>query len=224
MYATTTKRIKKKQGASRNAGAQIVVVRGGTWAPARIATTLRFSDFVTLSAGASTAANVRFAPTFAYDVDPTVGSTAMAGFSEYASMYRFYRVTGSKAKCAFANAQAFNVAIYLIPENVDPGANYSSSVAQQQLANPYCKSSVIGPLTGKGVATLTHSMTTAQYAGAWDHNVFDSYCGSTAGTTPSNNWFWVVGVVGTATVSTGINVLVTLDIDIEFFELANPAT
>jgi len=51
---------------------QIVHVRNGWWAAARVATTLRFSKFVTISAGAATAANIRIVPTFAYDVDPTV--------------------------------------------------------------------------------------------------------------------------------------------------------
>jgi len=213
----------KSEVRGENRGAQIIVVRGGNWAPARLSTTLRFTKFLTLSAGAATAANVRFTPTFAYDVDPAVGSTSMAGFNEYGAMYRFYRCTGSTIKCEFANVQAFNVIAYVIPQNVDPGANYSSAVAQGQLANTYSRQAILGPLTGNNNKIIVASQTTASYAGAWNHNVADFYTGSTSGGTPTNNWFWVVGVVGTATVSTGVDVLCIVDISLEFFELANPA-
>lgn len=215
---------KKSLNRTSNAGAQIVRVQNGFWAPARIATTLRFSKFVTLSAAAATAANVRFVPTFAYDIDPTVGSTAMAGFTEYAGMYRFYRVQASKIHCAFANVQAFNVIAYVIPSNVDPGANFNSTTAQQQLANTYCRQCILGPLTGANHQNIISRMSTAKYGGAWDEDVIDNYCGLTSGTTPTNNWYWTVGIVGTANVSTGCDVLVTLDVSIEFLELTNPSS
>jgi len=203
---------------------QIVHVRNGWWAAARVATTLRFSKFVIISAGAATAANIRIVPTFAYDVDPTVGSTSMAGYAEYAGMYRFYRVQASRIHCAFANVQAFNLIAYVIPQNSDPGANYSSSIAQEQLANTYCKQTILGPLTGANHGVVAHRTSTSRYGGAWDHDVFDGYCGSVAGTIPTNNWYWVIGIVGTATVSTGCDILVTCDVDIEFFELVNPSS
>jgi len=214
----------KKRGRSEDTGTIVRVKPGNGWAPSRIATRLRFSKFVTISAAAATAANVRFSPTFAYDIDPTVGSTAMAGYSEYASMYRFYRVQKSMIKVHFANEQAFNVVVYIIPVNLDPSANYNSTQAQDYLANPFCRQSIIGPLTGRNTTVVAHSETTANYGGAWNRNVADYYTGSTAGTQPTNNWFWSVGVVGTSNVSTGVDALITLDIEIEFFELANPSS
>jgi len=220
----TGKRKNKGANARANSGSQIVRVRNGFWAPSRIATMLRFSKYVTITAGAATAANIRLVPTFAYDVDPTVGSTAMAGFSEYAGMYRFYRVQMSKIHCAFANNQAFNVIAYIIPANADPGANYSAAVAQQQLANPFCRQCILGPLTGANHQNVTHKTSTAKYAGVWDEYEIDTYVGSTSGTSPSNNWYWTIGIVGTANVTLGMDCLATVDIAIEFFELTNPAT
>jgi hypothetical protein len=214
----------KKKGSSEDVATIVRVKPGNGWAPSRIATRLRFSKFVTISAAAATAANVRITPTFAYDVDPTVGSTSMAGFSEYAGMYRFYRVQKSMITVHFANEQAFNVVVYVIPINSDPGANYSSTVAQQYLANPFCRQSILGPLTGRNTSIVRHRETTANYGGAWNRNVTDTYVGSTAGTTPSNNWFWSIGLVGTSNVSTGVDALITCDVDIEFFELANPSS
>ncbi len=205
---------------------QILTVKPGDgWAPSRLRTKLRFSKFVTMSAAASTAANIIFAPTYAYDIDPTIGSTAMAGFSEYAQMYRFCRVQASNIVLHFANQQSFNVVAYVTPVNTNPGANYAASTAQTFLANPFTRQAILGPLTGRNTAIVRHSETTAKYAGAWNARVNDTYVGSTTGaSSPTNNWYWTVGVVGTASVSTGVDVLVTLDIDIEFFELTNPSS
>jgi len=148
----------------------------------------------------------------------------MAGFSEYAGIYRFYRTLSSAIKCSYANSQAFNVVAYVIPSNVDQGANFSSTVAQQQLANTYSKQTVLGPLTGNNNKVLSSHQTTASYGGAWNHNIVDNYTALTSGTAPTNNWYWTVGVVGTSTVSTGVDCLITIDIEVEFFELANPSS
>jgi len=186
---------------------------------------LTFSGFTTILSATLAAANIRFTPTFAYDVDPTLGSTAMAGFAEYAALYRYYRVQGSKIVCHFANKDTVqNCVVYVTPVNSDPGANYAVSVAQQYLANPNTKVGIIGPSLGRNTTVITHKTSTAAYGGSWNHNVQDNYCAPTVGGAPSNNWYWDIGILGTTVVSTGVVTLSTISIDIEFFELQNPAT
>jgi hypothetical protein len=113
--------------------------------------------------------------------------------------------------------------VYVCPVNTDPGANYSGTVAQGYLSQPVCKKSVVGSLTGNNRATLGDTQYTSDFGGAANANVQDLYSAPTAGTSPTNNWYWTIGAVGTANVTTGIDVEVTIDLDIEFFEIQSPA-
>jgi hypothetical protein len=193
------------------------------WAPPRLRTNLRFSKFFTISAAAASAANVRFVPTFLFDVDPIVGSTSVPGFTEWGGIYRFYRVNSAAIRCSFANAQAFNVVCYVCPVNFDPGANYSGTAAQTYLSNRLSQSQVAGPLTGNGQVELSHRVTTAGFGGAANLLTTDSYSAGVSGGAPGNNYYFTVGIVGTGTVSTGVDVEVFLDIEADFFELQSPA-
>jgi len=193
------------------------------WAAERYRCNLRFHAYSTLlHAGGFAFTNVRFTPTFAYDVDPTVGSTAMPGFTELSAMYRYYRVNAAKIKAKFSNLEAFPVEVYLCPVNVDPTANYTLAQAQVYLSQRLSKSTVLGPLTGNGIGTLTDSQTTAAFGGASNLEVTDNYSALTSGVSPLNNWFWTVGLVGHANAVSGCDFRVEIDIDLEFYEVTSP--
>lgn len=83
-----------------------------------------YSSYVmTNNGGAYT--NLRWHMNSAYDVDPLVGSTAIAGFTEITALYGSYRVIGCKATFEFTNNEAFAVQLYAGPYqlNVDPTGN-----------------------------------------------------------------------------------------------------
>jgi len=197
--------------------------RGLVMAP-RLSTTLRFHAFSSISTIAAHAGNVRFRPTSAYDIDPTIASTPMAFFAEFAAMYTYYRVTAFRAKCNFANLDTTQAAlVYMFPINSDPGVNYSVAQAQDYLANPITKSKMLGLGTGSSSGTLNVSTSVARYAGAWDENTFDVYCGLTSGASlPTNNVYVTVGLLSAGNIAVGVTFDTMIDVDIEFFELLNP--
>jgi len=173
---------------------------------------------------AITATNVRFVPTFLYDVDPTVGSTSVPGFTEWGGLYRFYRVNASKITASFANGQAFNTVCYICPVNTDPGANHSAALAQTYLSQKRSKKHICGPLTGNGQCTLSSRETTAGFGGSANNLSADNYTALVSGGTPTNNWYWDVGTVGTGNVTVGVDVEVSIDIEVEFSEVQAPSS
>jgi hypothetical protein len=168
-------------------------------------------------------ASRRYIPTYVYDVDPSLGNTAVPGLAEYGAIYRLYRVRGSQISAAFSNKETFPVTCYICPVNTDPGLNTANF--SYYLSNRLSKQRNVGPLSGNGVTVLIDAQTTGDFAGVPDTQQLDTYCGSTnGGTAPTNNWYWQVGVLTDGTVlSAGVFINVTVDMDVEFFELLNPA-
>lgn len=62
----------------------------------------------------------RWTPNGLYDIDPTLGSTSMPGFTEYSSLYGFYVVLRYRYKIRISNAEAFPVVVYVTNSTVDP--------------------------------------------------------------------------------------------------------
>lgn len=168
-------------------------------------------------------ANIRFTPTFAYDVDPVAGSTAMPGFVELSALYRFYRVDSANINVSFSNKEAFPAECYISAVNSDPGANYNSAGAATYLAQRTSKSRVVGSLTGNSVVVLKDTQTTAGFGGSSNMHMGDLYSASTAGGAPANNWYWTVGIIGDAVLVSGVDARVQIDIDLEFYEVASPS-
>jgi hypothetical protein len=196
------------------------------WAPPRLRTQLRFRKSVGISNNGFAAANLRFSPTFAYDIDPSVGSTAMPGFTEYGGIYRFYRVTMSKIVCSISNREAFPILAYIAAVNADPGVNYSSAVAGQYMANFWSRKKMLGAISGNAQGRLGMGLTVSDFGGASNLGVLDTYVGSTGGASPTNNVWWTVGVVSdTANLTTlGAYFEIDIEVELEFFELQSPSS
>jgi len=194
------------------------------WAAPRLRCNLRFHKFFPLpTALSNTVGNVRFEPTYLYDVDPVVGSTALPGFAEYGALYRQYRVNSASIDLRLANNDTQNILVYCCPVNSDPGANYNSAAAQQYLGSRLSKRQILGPLSGQNQGHLSDYQTVAGFGGAANRQIADFYTGLTSGVAPQNNFFWTVGIVCSSTSSTGVTVDMTLDVEVEFFELASPS-
>ncbi len=191
--------------------------------PPRLRTRLRFNAHLTLNNAGQVYSNNRYMPTYAYDIDPTLGSTAMPGFSELGALYRQYRVNAFTFKATFSNNEAFPVIVYALALNGDPGANATNY--QNFLSNRECKKKTIGPLTGMGTATLRGRETVSSFAGMANTLGDDNTCGPTSGSSaPNQNIWFAMGIVGSSNLVNGVYVEVDLDIDIEFFELSTPAS
>jgi len=162
--------------------------------------------------------NTRFSPTNAYDVDPAISSSAMAGFVQYQGLYNFYRTHASTIKVDFVNQESTGLLAWVCPSNADPGNNWA--YAQTYLSNPRGKQIPLGPATGSSSGSLRHHFTTSQIGGINSQAILDEYSANT-GSSPNNNWWWVIGSHGAANLSSGIFVSVKIECDVEFFELAN---
>jgi len=192
--------------------------RFGFAAP-RLRVNLLFQKQVVVNNVGFTYTNVRFTPTNAYDVDPTLGSTSMAGYSEYANLYRFYRVHSSKILVEFVNQESFGLMAFVSPFNVDPGAN-NSAASNIALSNPRTKQLTLGPATGSSIGRITRSMTTSMIGGVNSQSIFDNYSAG-VGSGPGNNWYWVVGMFSPSALVNGVFASVRIEIDVEFFEYAS---
>jgi len=184
-------------------------------------TTLTYQKTVAVLNAGFTYANVRFTPTSAYDVDPTLGSTAMPGFSELSGIYRFYRVRHFMARAMFSNLDAATTGtVYLTPTNIDPGANASPN--QPYISNRRAKTYIIGPLNGNGVSkALVVRTGPDDFGGVVWTGQLDSYCAGVA-STPNNNIYVAAGCQMNTAMTAGVNMDIMINIQVEFFELASP--
>lgn len=200
---------------------KLVVYRGLQYMPPRFQTTLRFTASNIVSNSLNTYANFRYEPTYAYDIDPSLGSTVMPGFSEFMLMYRQYRVNWFKATCRFSSREAFPTMAYLCPVNFDPSVNTANY--QNYLSSRSARIKPLGSLTGNGACTVSlPRVSVASFAGARQNQSDDGTVGSST-SAPANNIWVIIGLTGTANLTNGAYFLVTIDIDLDFMELASPS-
>lgn len=221
MSRQKNKNKKRVKGSQKNH--EVVLTRRNQLLPPRVLTHLRFHVFGVINRAGFPNMSSRYVPTYAYDVDPSVGSTAMAGYAEFALLYRYYRVRKAKMTISFANNEAFNVLAWLSPFNFDPGNNVVSTTVQDYLANPSAKTIQLGPLTGRNTATLRCTATTASFGGVWANGVIDNYAGRSDGSAvPPNNWYFGFGLQSIPNLVNGVNAEIYIDIDVDWLELASP--
>jgi hypothetical protein len=192
--------------------------------PPRAYTKLHFWAVKALSNAAANFANVRMTPTLAYDIDPSLGSTAMPFFSELGAIYRYYRCLGSQITVNFVNQGDVTACQGIVcPVNSDPGANSLSFV--NYFSNPLSKKSSFGALSGMSVAKVSGSAKTDMFAGAKWTGAFDAYCGFTTGSpNPTNNWYWYIGFYCQPAMTNGVWAFIDLAVDLCFFEEQLPST
>jgi len=178
---------------------------------------LKYWAVQTLSLAAATTVNYRYRPTSAYDIDPALGGTSMAGFAELSGFYSSYRVTGSRIKVTVSNpSTTLPISVIVLPMNADPTNAFSAANIIASVGNPYAQVKQ-APLLGGPPAVITNAMTTVKIFGDpavyYDHNF-----SSLVNTVPANNWFWNVSMYVGAFIATGINVQVEIEADTEFFD------
>jgi hypothetical protein len=214
----------RKNHPKRGTKALVVTPRNfGGGMPPRYRTTLTYQQQVTLNNAGSTFANLRYTPSYAYDVNPVPASTAMPFFSELGAIYRFCRVDKATLIAQMGNNEAFNVVAYVLPMNFDPGANSVSY--QNYLSNPLTKRCMLGPLTGNNKGRLRVTAKTSTFAGVRNTNQTDFYsAGTTGASAPSNLWYLVLGVEAANNFISGVLVDAVLKVECEFYELATPST
>lgn len=185
--------------------------------PPRMRMKLKFWTEQTLSLAAALAANYRWRPSSAFDVDPALGGTAMPGFAEMAAIYATYRVYGSRIKATVPNPSAsLPVTVFVVPLNADPTNAMSVANVIACSGQPYARQKTTG-LLGSPPVCVENRMT-AQLIWGDPATLYDHNFSSLVSASPTNNWFWNVALYAPAVIATSIVVSVEIEIDCEFFD------
>lgn len=185
--------------------------------PPRMPVKLKYWGQQVLSLAASLSANYRWRPTAAFDVDPALGGTSMAGFAELAGFYATYRVSASQIKVTVNNPSGVSpVTVIVLPMNADPTNAFGAANIIASMGNPYAKSKLTS-LLGGPPSVIENSMTTVKIFG--DSEVFyDHNFTSLVTTVPTNNWFWNLCLYAPAFIATNIVCQVEITVDCEFYD------
>lgn len=142
--------------------------------PQEYVTTLQYVTIGTLNTVAGTIASLRLTSN-AFDVDPSLGGTAMPGFTEYANFYTRFRVLQFSYETQFLNREAFNILGY-------SGFSNSSAavVGHTTTGQALWKSGTMGPLTGCNKLKLRDSQSIVTITGTKTSLFDDLFTGSTS--------------------------------------------
>jgi len=194
----------------------------GFIAPDRVITTLCFVDVShgSLNSAGNKVASYRYRPTNAFDVDPTLGGTTIAGFNEWASFYNYYRVLGYTMEVKIANADSFGLTVYSIPLNTDPGAAPSLATVESYQMNPFIKTKYISAKGGLDEAQFYHKVDCRSMVGSNTQRYDDSYS-ALVSTGPVNNIYHQIGILSISNnLVNGVYYYIRIGIEIEFFDRA----
>lgn len=171
-----------------------------------------------------TSANRVFTPSNAFDVDTSLASTTMPGFNEWSGLYRRYRTRASRITVDYMNNETFNFIVGVLPMTTNPGQNALASVITPLIAQPVTATKPLGSVNGLSACRIGMSMTTAKIAGVADKDIADDYSSAVSGA-PLLNWYWnVFSYTGGGVQVSGMLIHVNVDIDLEFFDVAQPST
>lgn len=189
--------------------------------PDRLRTGLKYWQSSAINLSVVSSGSLRYQPSAAFDIDPTVGGATMAGFNEMSALYRSYRVKSSRIKVEIANTSPDSIVnCAIVPTNADPGSAPSSATIIAARQQPYANVKTCPPLGGP-MTVLVSTMSTKKIFGN-PMTDFDDNFASLVTTIPNNNWFWFISVYSLATIPSTDPVLlnVFIDVEIEFYDRA----
>lgn len=205
---------------------QITVPRRYRIVPPSMITTLVFqsTSHSPLNNAGLTYASVRFRPTSAYDVDPTIGGTSMPGFNEMAGLYGKYRVLRFKTSVVFVNAEDFPLNAIVFPSNFDLGANYSQ--VQSQFGNSFAKYRYLSPKGGMDRATIVTPWLSARQIVGTDSVYLDDDYSANTNTSPTNNSYINVAIWtgNTTQLTVGVGLQIVITCEVRFSETLHNIT
>jgi hypothetical protein len=194
---------------SQNQQGMVMYSSPRTVMPTQFNTTLKYLiDTVVTNVG-NTQASVRYRNE-AFDVDPSLGSTAMPGFAEFANFYQRFRVLRLAYKFSCANQEAFSLTLI---HGFSVNSIASGSLNLQYAGNPMFQSSIVGPATGMNTKIFKGSRSIVDISGTKQALYDDLYSGSTTSATVSANGtvYCNLGVIAPV-VLTALGVLLTAEV------------
>lgn len=165
-------------------------------------------------------AYIRYQPSAAYDVNPSLGTTAMSGFAELAALYNKYRVHASKISVLLSNQEDFGVTAMVLPLNVDPGSSPSITTIQSYQMQPFCTRRVLSSKGGQDKASFKKYMSSKKIIGSNSFKYEENYA-SAVNTIPADNWYWIIALTtmgGTYFTTKGVVYDVLITCYVEFYD------
>jgi len=154
-----------------------------------------------------------------YDVDPLLGSTAIAGFTEWSSLYATNRVISCHVKGHIANLEAFPV---LVSEAYVPATVAANAFAPVNYGNKFVKNHLLSAAGGLDRVTLNNKVNMAALFGStvyWGD--LTQFCG-TVSTNPQTLLSYVLGFSSNSPLFVnGLSLFFEMEFEAEFF---NPTT
>lgn len=153
----------------------------------------------------------------AYDVDPSVGSTAMPGFTELAAIYQRYRTLRMSYKFTCCNQEAYSVAVV---HGFSAKAIASGSLNLQYGGNPLMHVGMLGASTGQGRGIYRQSSSVMNIVGTKQPLFDDLYTGSTTSATlaTAGTVYCYFGIIApVALTALGVNVVAEITLQLQFY-------
>lgn len=179
------KRFNKKRKQGNRPKASLTVM-----APRRQRKEFAYSVVFNLTNNGNQTVSRRFYTNGWYDMDPTVGSTAMAGFSEFMAIWNYFRGMSYRYQITLNNQEPITIQYVIFPSNTDPGTAGTAVVSWVGL--PHAKSGLLGAVGGQSRATIRGSNTIADIVGQ-NVGYEDNYRG-TSSANPADLTYLAVGL------------------------------
>lgn len=169
----------------------------------------------------------RYQVNYLYDIDPTGGSAAIAGYAELADLYYYYRVNAIKYEISFVNNETTPICVGVVPSQADLGVNYSSIYSYIQSQN-YAKSMLLSGKGGsKDTGKITGYLSLRRFAGGKDFDYDSTFRGQTTPTAPTD-LIWLnfgAAIQGSASFSTaGISYTTKITLYVDWYNLKTLVT
>lgn len=171
-----------------------------------------------LNNAGATFASVRFRPSSAFDVDPTIGGTSIPGFNELAGLYGRYRMVAFSADVTAVNDENFPINVMVFPSNFDLGSNYSQ--VQSMVGNSLAKIRYLSPRGGMDRSTIHTPWWSANRIVGSDAPMVDTDFSASVSGNPVNNTYLNIGIwTGNSTaLVNGVGLKVVITIQIKYYE------
>jgi len=184
--------------------------------PQEYVTNLTYTTTGVLNSVGALLSSVKYR-TEAFDVDPALGSTAMPGFTELASIYARYRTLAISYKIHYSNNEVFPLQILAGFSN----SSISTGTLTSNFAgNPTFQSRIAGPIGGTCTGTVKGYTTIVAFSGTKQPLYDDVFTGSTtsatlgtAGTVYAN--FGIISTLPVLSAGCAIDVRITLTIQFD---------
>jgi len=221
-YNNNNKLIRKRKNKNPNTTTGLVIARlsHALTQPARLFITLRYNIHNQINNSGQPVASKAYYTNGAYDVDPSVGSTAMPGFAEWSALFGSYRVRSAHVDVDVATQEAFPVGVtdLWLPDSTYASTNSAPPTISTNRNSQLFTLSSVGGMDRKKInrrilnSTLFGDKTT--YEG--DLNQFVG----TALTNPITLFTWLIIITPVNPADTlinGVSMWGYIEFEIEFF-------